>query len=130
MKTKNKVGRPRMFKSPEQMMNKALEFQKICLKNDRPFLFISFASWMGVHSTTVSEYAKFPEFTETVKNIQQMAEIALIEGGMTGRYNPSMSIFLAKNNHGYTDQQHLEVSGKLDLATMAKDRYDKIKNEK
>ena len=118
MKTKNKVGRPRIFKSPEQMMDKALEFQKICLENDRPFLFISFASWMGVHSDIIAEYGKFPEFTGTVKSIQQMAEISLVEGGMTGRYNPSMTIFLAKNNHGYTDQQQIQLDATVKVNSL------------
>jgi len=111
MKKKQKIGRPRIFKNPETMMEKALEYQKICLENDRPFLFIGFSSWMGIHNTTVSEYAKFPEFTETVGLIQQLAEVGLIEGGLTGKYNATFSMFMAKNKHGYSDKQEISHSG-------------------
>ena len=106
----NKVGRPRQFDSPDAMLQKALEFQAICTEEERPFLFISFASWMGIHADTITRYATdFPEFSGTIKKIKQLAEIGLIEGGMMGRYNPAMTIFLAKNNHGYTDKQEIDM---------------------
>ncbi len=99
----NKVGRPRKFESPEYLLGKALEFQELCLKNEKPFLLIGFANWLGVHSDIFKEYAHFPEFTPTIKEIRQMAELSLIEGGLTGQFQTTMSIFLAKCNHGYNE---------------------------
>ena len=115
MKKKNKVGRPRIFSSPEEMMDKALEFQKVCLESGRPFLVIGFASWMGIHKSTLSEYERFKEFSGTLKKISQLAEVGLIEGGLSGKYNASFAQFLAKNNHGYRDKQEVEHSGGVSL---------------
>ena len=111
----NKMGKPRIFSSPEQMMEKATEYQKICLESNRPFLYIGFASWMGIHRTTVDSYSKFPEYTDTIANIKQLAEVGLIEGGLNGTYNASFSQFLAKNNHGYKDQQNVSMETKIDF---------------
>ena len=108
---KRKVGRPRIFSTPEQMMDKALEYQKVCLEYDRPFLVIGFASWMGIHKTSLYEYNKYPEFSESMGKISQLAEVGLIEGGLTGKYNSSFAQFIAKNNHDYRDKQEVEHSG-------------------
>jgi len=124
------MGKTRLFPTPESMIKKTKEYMKVCKKEGKPFLLIGFASWMEIHKSTLSDYKRFPEYSGALALINQTAETQLVEGALMGKYNASFSQFLAKNNHGYTDQQHLEVSGKLDLATMAKDRYDKIKNEK
>ena len=39
-----------------------------------------------------------------IKQIKQKAEVSLVTGAMTGKYNAPFSIFLAKNNHAYTDK--------------------------
>jgi len=99
----NKVGRPRKFESPEYLLDKAIEFQEKCRIEEKPFLLIGLANWLGVHSDIFKEYAHFEEFTPTIKKIRVMAELSLIEGGLTGQFQTTMSIFLAKCNHGYNE---------------------------
>ncbi len=54
---------------------------------------------------------KYPEFSDAYKKIKDIQERNIVHGALTGKYNPTFSIFFAKNNLGYKDQQTQEHIG-------------------
>lgn len=104
MTKKNPVGSPRRFKTPKKMAKEVKRYEKHLKKTGEPFLLIGFAVFCGVHRTILDQYADKAEYTDTIKMIKAKAELGLISGGLNGKYSAPMSIFLAKNNHGYTDK--------------------------
>jgi len=101
------VGKPRRFETPEAMELELAKYEEYIKENEKPFLLIGFADFCGVHRTILDGYAEKPEYSDTISKIKQKAELNLIEGGLTGSYSTPMSIFLAKNNHNYTDKNEI-----------------------
>jgi len=99
-----KGGKPRRFKTPEVMQKELKKYEKYLEETGKPFLLIGFANFCGVHRTILDGYADKPEYSDTIKQIKQKAELDLLEGAMSGTYNATASIFFAKNNHNYTDK--------------------------
>ena len=97
-------GQPRRFKSPKAMKKELKRYMKYIKKTGEPFLLIGFADFCDVHRTILDGYADKPEYSDVIRKIKQKSELNLVTGGLTGRYNAPVSIFLAKNNHGYTDK--------------------------
>ena len=104
MAKKNPEGKPRRFKTPKKLAKEVKRYEKHLKKTGDPFLLIGFAVFCGVHRTILDGYADKPEYADTIKMIKEKAELGLISGGLRGTYSAPMSIFLAKNNHGYTDK--------------------------
>lgn len=111
-KTKSKGGRPPSFKSPEELENKIQKYLKECEEKEKPVLVVGFAVFCNVHKDTIYEYAKKPEYSDSLKRLTQAAEHSLVSGGLVGKYNSSFAIFLAKNNHKYKDKVEQEVQVK------------------
>jgi len=98
------AGQPRRFATPKDMEAELVKYEEYIKENEKPFLLIGFADFCGVHRTILDGYADMKEYSDTISKIKQKAELNLIEGGLTGSYSTPMSIFLAKNNHNYTDK--------------------------
>ena len=105
-----KVGRPRMFETPEDMQ-KAIDAY-FAENPERPTI-----SGMAVHlgfcdRSSLYEYAERPEFTHTVKlavsRIEAKHEENIYTTGAAG------SIFWLKNR-GWTDQQQIQHSGGINI---------------
>ncbi len=72
-----------------------------------------FASSIEMHKETLLNWAeKHVEFFDALKRIKDMQEHNLVGGALGGQYNPTFSIFFAKNNLGYKDKQETEHTGK------------------
>lgn len=106
-----RMGRPPNFATPEELEKAIDKYLKECEKKDKPVLKIGFCVSAGVSRDTISDYAKKPDFCQAIKRLEEACERSLVEGMMTGKWNPSAAIFLAKNNHGYTDKHVNEISG-------------------
>ena len=50
-----------------------------------------------------------------------LCENDLTNNGLTGKYNPTMAIFLLKVNHNKVEKQHIETSGTNFIEEMLKD---------
>ena len=55
---------------------------------------------------------KFPEFSENIKRLEGLRKDNLCKSALTGKFNPTFSIFYAKNEFGMTDKQNHELTGK------------------
>lgn len=72
--------------------------------------FNMFAHNIGVHVDTLHEWKKtHVSFSESYKKAKGLQEHLLQENGLTNKFNPTITIFCLKNNHGWKDK--VEVSG-------------------
>lgn len=80
--------------------------------NEGGFLTIAgLAVYMGINKDTLYEWVKrYPVFSDSIKEVKEIQEHMIVSGAMEGEYNPTMGIFLLKNNHGYKDRQEVAVS--------------------
>lgn len=111
------MARPSTYKSEEEFEDKMEEYKEYCEEKAEPFTMIGLASFMGVHRDTLNEYGK--KFPDTYKKGKSFAEKSLVNNALAGTYNPTISIFLLKNNHGYKDKHETEISGELNVNSMA-----------
>lgn len=105
MKTK-----PKIFNTPSDF-DKAIEkYKTYCEENKKPFTMIGFAAFMQVDKDTIMEYGREnnKEFSVSYKKALALAENSLVENALLGEYNPTISIFLLKNNHKYKDKTEVE----------------------
>jgi hypothetical protein len=58
---------------------------------------------------TLVRYGHKDEFYNTIKKAKQKIENQMVNRALTGVYNPTVSIFLMKNNFGYVDKTEQEV---------------------
>ena len=71
--------------------------------------FEHFAQSIGVHVDTLHEWAdKHPKFSESKKRASQCQKNILIQNGLTGGYNNTFSIFIAKSCLGMRDGNEVD----------------------
>jgi len=79
---------------------------------------VSLALAMGVSKSTIYEWAKDPEkqeFSDILTRVQQAQEQKLINGGLSGGFNPAVTKMLLCK-HGYSDkveQDHTSSDGSM-----------------
>ena len=103
------TGRPPKWSTPEELQDDIDKYLLHIAETEEPFLVLGFTLFCKTNRNVLLEYKKKDNFSSTVKAISDMSEHSLVVGGLNGTYTPSMSIFLAKNNHGYTDQQQIGI---------------------
>jgi hypothetical protein len=102
----NPVGRPRIFKTPQELSDLIDEYIKEQDESKEPILKVGFCNWMQMSKENIAEYAtKSLEYSRAIKRLEIKTEEYLSTDGLKERINPTMAIFLLKNNHGYKDKQ-------------------------
>lgn len=124
--TKNKVGKPLLFKTPEAMQEAIDEYFDWCdnrtvqgydSKTNEPFMYVSPAPYtmsglarrLGMDRRTLVDYAHRDKYLPTIKaareRVHEDVETRLLEKQATG------AIFNLKNNFGWVDKTEVEQSG-------------------
>jgi len=82
------------------------------------------AVFMGISRDTVYDWkGKYPYFSDIIEELLTMQERFLVEGGVSGSYNPMISkLILTK--HGYADKQ--EVTGANGKDLIPQERQEEI----
>lgn len=66
------------------------------------------ACFLGKNKTTMYEYAKkSDEFSNTLESIKTLQECKLIDGGLGGEFNATLTKLMLAN-HGYSDKQEID----------------------
>jgi len=97
-------GRPLNFKSREELdeaINKYLEHVK---EIDGVLTEKGFCHFHNITSDWLSENKERPIFCQSIKALKERCETYLAENALKNKINATMSIFLLKNNHGYSDK--------------------------
>ncbi|PIT08003.1 hypothetical protein BHC46_02730 [Snodgrassella alvi] len=72
---------------------------------------------LGVSRECVYEWGRvYPEFSDILANIGTAQEMLLLDGGLTGDFNSTITkLMLTK--HGYSDKQETAISGGIQVET-------------
>ncbi|WP_241603766.1 DNA-packaging protein [Rosenbergiella nectarea] len=107
MATKNKVGRPSKLaesieKAKEYLMG---GFEAV---GDVVPSVAGLACYLGISRSTAQEYAKDnAEFSGTLEAIKTLQENKLINKGLVGDFNPTITKLMLAN-HGYSDKAEID----------------------
>lgn len=102
------VGRPRLYKTPEEFEAKVLEYQQYCEDKKEPVTWTGLALFLGFSSRqSIDEYAKYEGFSDVVKRAKLFVEWHY-EMRVNGN-NATGPIFVLKNM-GWSDKQDLSLT--------------------
>ena len=112
---KKKTGRPRKFKSPDEMAPLIGKYFADCDAKEQPYCVPGLAYSLGFsRRQSPADYArKYPEFVSTIKKaflrIEAQRNIQLLTEG-----NPAGKIFDLVNNFGWENPQKIKHSADID----------------
>lgn len=91
------------------------------------FILAKFCDENNTYPQILSELAeKNAKFSEALKRAKAHQEAVIAEGGLTGEFNPAVTIFSLKNVAGWRDEQKHEWSGNVtvELVSYASEAKD------
>lgn len=120
----NPVGRPPIFKTPEEMDKAINEYFDFCdnktkeihsdklgdmiVPDPEPYTMSGLAYHLGMDRRTLVDYAEKTEFLPTIKRARERVEMD-VERRMNGKDTFTAGlIFNAKNNFGWKDKSEVE----------------------
>lgn len=116
---KNLWWRPEKYK-PEELEKKFDEYIEKCKeekidrwiagKIDKPLTLSGFCIFIWVSKDYISEKAKNPKFSETIKKIRLIIENDVEEKALIWVYTPTASSFNLKNNFGWKEKIENETT--------------------
>ncbi|MBD1228372.1 DNA-packaging protein [Xenorhabdus griffiniae] len=109
----NQVGCP--SKLNDELIAKAKEYLYGGYKEYESSVIPSIAGlacYLGIARSTVYEYAKQDsdlgrEFSDTLEGVMAMQELKLINSGLNGEFNPTITKLMMAN-HGYSEKQEVD----------------------
>lgn len=115
-KEKNKGGRPRLYSSPDEMLEKAEEYFTLKECQEKPFTIAGLCYFLGFEDKeSFSNYVNYPEFSRTVKSIRLKIEEQKNELLLCGNGSATGVIFDLKNNHGWKDKSEVDNNIKAEI---------------
>jgi hypothetical protein len=114
MYSKNKVGRPLKFDSPEQIEKIGEEYFKMCDESGRPYTITGLALALDTDRRTLVSYGEKEEFFNTIKKLKSKVE-GYAEEALYRNSNTAGVIFNLKNNYGWVDKQEIDASVQADI---------------
>lgn len=108
MDEKKAVGRPRIFKTQEDLEEKIMEYWQRCEQLNKPYTLSGLALWIGIDRKTLYNYSEKDEFFPTIKKAKDIVEASMEERALTGENNVTFSIFSLKNNFGWEDRRQVD----------------------
>ncbi len=124
-----KMGAPTKYK-PEYCQNIITFFvsQLTTIKPKLPF-FSGYARKIGVNTDTLHEWKKtHKDFSEAYKKCKDVQKEILINAALQNKFNPSVSIFTAKNILGWRDITEIkqDIKTEHDISPALADMFNKI----
>jgi hypothetical protein len=99
-KTGNPVGRPPIFKTPEELQKKINEYLKECEEKDNWASKLGFCVFAKVANDCLYELKKKTEFSDTLHALEQLSQETLLQKGLKGQYNSQIVKLIASANYG------------------------------
>ncbi len=109
---KNAGGRPRQYKTVEEMQEVIDCYFDDCKENESPVTVSGLALALDLSRQGLLNYEGRDEFVDTIKRAKQRVEIALETHLLIGR-NVTGAIFNLKNNFGWKDKHEVEQTGNV-----------------
>jgi len=122
--------RPKLYNTPEEMQKVIDEYFNLCdtnivqvydkksesvvdLKKPIPYCIEGLCDVLDMTRQSLMNYQKNSEFFTTIKKAKNMILRNQVESGLMGITDKTMTIFLLKNNHSYSDKQEIKHSGQM-----------------
>jgi hypothetical protein len=86
-------------------------------KSQTNIFFQEFCVEKGVYRSVINKHqSKCPEFKELIDMAREIQEMKIVKWSIANKLNTTMSIFLLKNKHGYSDrvEQKVEHTGDME----------------
>ena len=99
-----KVGRPKIFKSVEEVEEKINAYFKYCEDKDKPYTMSGLAYYLGIDRKTLLNYSKDEDYFPTIKKARDRVQMQLEENALLNKGNPTFTIFNLKNNFDWKDK--------------------------
>lgn len=100
----SKVGKPRVFKSVEELEEKINAYFKYCEEKEKPYTMSGLAYFLDVDRKTIVNYSHEEEYFPTIKKARDRVQMQLEENALINKGNPTFTIFNLKNNFNWKDK--------------------------
>lgn len=97
------VGRPKAFKSVEEVEEKINAYFNYCEEKEKPYTMSGLAYYLGIDRKTLLNYSKNEEYFHTIKKARDKVQMQL-EECLYRLGNNSGVIFNLKNNFDWKDK--------------------------
>ena len=98
------VGRPRAFKSVEEVEEKINVYFNYCEEKEKPYTMSGLAYYLGISRQTLVNYSNQDQFFDTIKKARDRVQMQLEENALSNKANPTFTIFNLKNNFDWKDK--------------------------
>ena len=104
-----KAGRPRAFKSVEEVEKKIEAYFNYCEEKDKPYTMSGLAYYLEIDRRTLLNYSKDEDYFPLIKKARDRVQMQL-EEGLYRLGNNSGIIFNLKNNFDWKDKMEVKSS--------------------
>lgn len=108
----HRVGRPPKYETVEELEALIEQYFIQMDEEDRPYTITGLAVALGTDRSTLIEYAGKEKFSYTIKSAKAKIENYTNEAMLSNKLNTVGSIFNLKNNYGWKDQTHTDLTSK------------------
>ena len=98
------VGRPRVFKSVEEVEEKINAYFNYCEEKEKPYTMSGLSYYLGISRQTLVNYSNQDQFFDTIKKARDRVQMQLEENALSNKANPTFTIFNLKNNFDWKDK--------------------------
>lgn len=97
------------IQSPSELKEIVSMYMEYVVKYNKPFTRTGLALFMGMSHVSLWKFLKKPEYKEIDDLINDIQEQMLIEGGISGKFNPTITKLILSTKHGYSDKVEQNV---------------------
>lgn len=109
------VGRPRAFRTPDELKNLIGEYLEYLHENEgTPFTLTGLAFFIGVNVDTLYEYRSKDDFSDVFAKIYQYAHMQYEQGMLTSA-RPQGWIFALKNHFKWKDDRNINLNQQITI---------------
>ena len=119
------VGRPRAFKSVEEVEEKINAYFNYCEEKEKPYTMSGLAYYLGISRQTLVNYSNQDQFFDTIKKARDRVQMQLEENALSNKANPTFTIFNLKNNFDWKDSNEVKTNVEI---TKVDELLNEIKN--
>ena len=119
------VGRPRAFKSVEEVEEKINAYFNYCEEKEKPYTMSGLAYYLGISRQTLVNYSNQDQFFDTIKKARDRVQMELEEIALSNKANPTFTIFNLKNNFDWKDSNEVKTNVEI---TKVDELLNEIKN--
>ena len=97
------------YKTEKDLQKGIDKYFQECDKKEKPYTMSGLAESLDIDRRTLINYGNNDLFCSLIKKAKQKVERQLEENALTGKGNPTFTIFNLKNNYGWQDRTEVEV---------------------